>query len=184
MPYLLHLPRVGERKTESAHPFNPYAFDKNFGENFFFQGEVIAMDKIANKVKKIKQNAELLQLNCIKAFCYDGTRALSVEKREDKQGKINNLASSSFEKKILMFSKTVLNLSQVYKSLKSWQIPKLLQHCECTFIFYSFVIISFCMKQIQKSNYLSLSLPNVLKGNAFLSQMILKTEETFFHDHI
>ncbi|NWR15219.1 NOP2 methyltransferase, partial [Emberiza fucata] len=49
------------------------------------QGEVIAMDKIANKIKKIKQNAELLQLNCIKAFCYDGTKALSVEKREDKQ---------------------------------------------------------------------------------------------------
>ncbi|XP_063180773.1 tRNA (cytosine(72)-C(5))-methyltransferase NSUN6 [Chroicocephalus ridibundus] len=49
------------------------------------QGEVIAMDKIAKKVKKIKQNAELLQLNCIKAFCYDGTKALSVEKREDEQ---------------------------------------------------------------------------------------------------
>ncbi|XP_067147872.1 tRNA (cytosine(72)-C(5))-methyltransferase NSUN6 isoform X3 [Apteryx mantelli] len=49
------------------------------------QGEVIAMDKIANKVKKIKQNAELLQLNCIKAFCYDGTKALSIEKREDEQ---------------------------------------------------------------------------------------------------
>uniref|UniRef100_A0A8C6YSY3 NOP2/Sun RNA methyltransferase 6 n=1 Tax=Nothoprocta perdicaria TaxID=30464 RepID=A0A8C6YSY3_NOTPE len=44
------------------------------------QGEVIAMDKIANKMKKIKQNAELLQLNCIKTFCYDGTKALSVEK--------------------------------------------------------------------------------------------------------
>lgn len=62
----------------------------------FFQGEVIAMDKIANKVKKIKQNAELLQLNCIKAFCYDGTKALSAEKREDEQGKVNNLGSSSF----------------------------------------------------------------------------------------
>uniref|UniRef100_A0A8D0EKU1 NOP2/Sun RNA methyltransferase 6 n=1 Tax=Strix occidentalis caurina TaxID=311401 RepID=A0A8D0EKU1_STROC len=49
------------------------------------QGEVIAMDKIANKVKKIKQNADLLRLNCIKAFCYDGTKALSVEKREDEQ---------------------------------------------------------------------------------------------------
>ncbi|XP_033367594.1 tRNA (cytosine(72)-C(5))-methyltransferase NSUN6 isoform X4 [Parus major] len=49
------------------------------------QGEVIAMDKIANKVKKIKQNAELLQLNCIKAFCFDGIKALSVEKREAKQ---------------------------------------------------------------------------------------------------
>lgn len=72
---------------------------------FFFQGEVIAMDKIANKVKKIKQNAEFLQLNCIKAFCYDGTKALLVEKTEDKQGKINDLGSSSFQKKIIMFCK-------------------------------------------------------------------------------
>ncbi|XP_061853369.1 tRNA (cytosine(72)-C(5))-methyltransferase NSUN6 isoform X3 [Colius striatus] len=50
------------------------------------QGEVIAMDKTANKVKKIKQNAELLQLNCIKAFCYDGTKALAVEKRDEQEG--------------------------------------------------------------------------------------------------
>ncbi|XP_043365341.1 tRNA (cytosine(72)-C(5))-methyltransferase NSUN6 isoform X2 [Dermochelys coriacea] len=49
------------------------------------QGEVIAMDKIANKVKKIKQNAALLQLNCIKAFCCDGTKALAIGKREDGQ---------------------------------------------------------------------------------------------------
>ncbi|XP_067869544.1 tRNA (cytosine(72)-C(5))-methyltransferase NSUN6 isoform X2 [Heterodontus francisci] len=43
------------------------------------EGEVIAMDKIANKVKKIKQNAENLQLKCIKVFCYDGTKALAKE---------------------------------------------------------------------------------------------------------
>ncbi|XP_037746730.1 tRNA (cytosine(72)-C(5))-methyltransferase NSUN6 isoform X1 [Chelonia mydas] len=49
------------------------------------QGEVIAMDKIANKVKKIKQNAALLQLNCIRAFCCDGTKALAIGKREDGQ---------------------------------------------------------------------------------------------------
>ncbi|XP_039381921.1 tRNA (cytosine(72)-C(5))-methyltransferase NSUN6 isoform X3 [Mauremys reevesii] len=49
------------------------------------QGEVIAMDKIANKVKKIRQNAELLQLNCIKAFCCDGTKALAIGKKEDGQ---------------------------------------------------------------------------------------------------
>lgn len=54
------------------------------------------MDKTANKVKKINQNAELLQLNCIRAFCYDGTKALSVEKREDEHGKVNNLSGSSF----------------------------------------------------------------------------------------
>ncbi|XP_078272650.1 tRNA (cytosine(72)-C(5))-methyltransferase NSUN6 isoform X2 [Rhinoraja longicauda] len=43
------------------------------------KGEVIAMDKIANKIKKIKQNAENLQLKCIKVFCYDGTKALAKE---------------------------------------------------------------------------------------------------------
>ncbi|XP_074122899.1 tRNA (cytosine(72)-C(5))-methyltransferase NSUN6 isoform X1 [Sminthopsis crassicaudata] len=40
------------------------------------QGEVIALDKIPNKVEKIKQNAALLHLNCIRAFCYNGTKAL------------------------------------------------------------------------------------------------------------
>lgn len=54
------------------------------------------MDKTANKVKKIKQNAELLQLNCIKAFCYDGTKALSAEKRKDEQGKVNNWVVVAF----------------------------------------------------------------------------------------
>lgn len=43
------------------------------------KGEVIAIDKIANKVKKIKQNAENLQLKCTKVFCYDGTKALAKE---------------------------------------------------------------------------------------------------------
>ncbi|XP_074049051.1 tRNA (cytosine(72)-C(5))-methyltransferase NSUN6 isoform X2 [Macrotis lagotis] len=48
------------------------------------QGEVIALDKIPNKVEKIKQNAALLQLNCIKAFCYNGIKALG--KVENGQG--------------------------------------------------------------------------------------------------
>ncbi|XP_030406282.1 putative methyltransferase NSUN6 isoform X1 [Gopherus evgoodei] len=52
------------------------------------QGEVIAMDKIANKVKKIKQNAALLQLNCVKAFCCDGTKVLATGKKEDGQGAV------------------------------------------------------------------------------------------------
>ncbi|XP_037366583.1 tRNA (cytosine(72)-C(5))-methyltransferase NSUN6 isoform X2 [Talpa occidentalis] len=40
------------------------------------QGEVIALDKISNKVEKIKQNALLLGLYSIRAFCFDGTKAL------------------------------------------------------------------------------------------------------------
>lgn len=43
------------------------------------QGEVIALDKIANKVEKIKQNALLLGLNSIRAFCFDGTKALKLD---------------------------------------------------------------------------------------------------------
>ncbi|XP_072910720.1 tRNA (cytosine(72)-C(5))-methyltransferase NSUN6 isoform X1 [Hemitrygon akajei] len=43
------------------------------------KGEVIAIDKIANKVRKIKQNAENLQLKSIQVFCYDGTKALAKE---------------------------------------------------------------------------------------------------------
>ncbi|XP_001509484.3 tRNA (cytosine(72)-C(5))-methyltransferase NSUN6 isoform X2 [Ornithorhynchus anatinus] len=50
------------------------------------RGEVIALDKIANKVEKIKQTAKLLQLNCIKAFCYDGTKALAQGKTEAGRG--------------------------------------------------------------------------------------------------
>ncbi|XP_070623235.1 tRNA (cytosine(72)-C(5))-methyltransferase NSUN6 isoform X2 [Erythrolamprus reginae] len=49
------------------------------------EGEVIALDKIADRVRKIEQNAALLNLNCIKAFCYDGTKALTDRKIENGQ---------------------------------------------------------------------------------------------------
>ncbi|XP_072859187.2 tRNA (cytosine(72)-C(5))-methyltransferase NSUN6 isoform X1 [Pogona vitticeps] len=49
------------------------------------EGEVVALDKIADKVKRIKQNATLLKLNCIKTFCYDATKVLATSKREDGQ---------------------------------------------------------------------------------------------------
>ncbi|XP_054847441.1 tRNA (cytosine(72)-C(5))-methyltransferase NSUN6 isoform X2 [Eublepharis macularius] len=49
------------------------------------EGEVIAMDKTADKVKKIRQNAALLKLNCIKVFCCDSTKALASDQREFEQ---------------------------------------------------------------------------------------------------
>ncbi|KAL8165101.1 UNVERIFIED_CONTAM: putative methyltransferase nsun6 [Gekko kuhli] len=51
-----------------------------------FVGEVIAIDKIADKVKKISQNAALLKLNCIKTFCYDSTKALATDQTECGRG--------------------------------------------------------------------------------------------------
>ncbi|XP_019789091.2 tRNA (cytosine(72)-C(5))-methyltransferase NSUN6 isoform X3 [Tursiops truncatus] len=50
------------------------------------QGEVIALDKISNKVEKIKQNALLLGLNSIRAFCFDGTKALKLDMVKDTDG--------------------------------------------------------------------------------------------------
>ncbi|XP_062066520.1 tRNA (cytosine(72)-C(5))-methyltransferase NSUN6 isoform X3 [Lepus europaeus] len=50
------------------------------------QGEVIALDKISNKVEKIKQNALLLGLNSIRAFCFDGTKALKLDMSQDTEG--------------------------------------------------------------------------------------------------
>ncbi|XP_060104381.1 tRNA (cytosine(72)-C(5))-methyltransferase NSUN6 isoform X1 [Heteronotia binoei] len=50
------------------------------------EGEVIAIDKIADKVKKISQNAALLKLNCIKTFCYDSTKTLATGQTECEKG--------------------------------------------------------------------------------------------------
>ncbi|XP_046535110.1 tRNA (cytosine(72)-C(5))-methyltransferase NSUN6 isoform X1 [Equus quagga] len=50
------------------------------------QGEVIALDKISNKVEKIKQNALLLGLNSIRAFCFDGTKALKLNMVKNTEG--------------------------------------------------------------------------------------------------
>ncbi|KAF7465329.1 Hypothetical predicted protein [Marmota monax] len=50
------------------------------------QGEVIALDKISNKIEKIKQNASLFGLNSIKAYCFDGTKALKLDMIENTEG--------------------------------------------------------------------------------------------------
>ncbi|XP_075683698.1 tRNA (cytosine(72)-C(5))-methyltransferase NSUN6 isoform X2 [Rhinoderma darwinii] len=50
------------------------------------QGEVIAMDKIANKVEKIKQNASVLKLNSIQAYCFNSTKAVTRDATGSGQG--------------------------------------------------------------------------------------------------
>nr|XP_048316639.1 tRNA (cytosine(72)-C(5))-methyltransferase NSUN6 isoform X2 [Myodes glareolus] len=50
------------------------------------QGEVIALDKISNKVEKLKQNASLLGLHSIRAFCFDATKALKLDMADGTEG--------------------------------------------------------------------------------------------------
>ncbi|XP_063093957.1 tRNA (cytosine(72)-C(5))-methyltransferase NSUN6 isoform X3 [Cavia porcellus] len=80
---LCELKGIGIRMTEPIY-LSP-SFDNVLPGYLFLQGEVIALDKIPNKVEKIKQNALLLGLNSIKAFCFDGTKALKHDMTEDTQ---------------------------------------------------------------------------------------------------
>ncbi|XP_053322812.1 tRNA (cytosine(72)-C(5))-methyltransferase NSUN6 [Spea bombifrons] len=50
------------------------------------QGEVIAMDKISSKIEKIKCNASVLKLTCIKAFQFDSTKAVATDENAIKGG--------------------------------------------------------------------------------------------------
>ncbi|XP_061568945.1 tRNA (cytosine(72)-C(5))-methyltransferase NSUN6 isoform X2 [Cololabis saira] len=43
------------------------------------QGEVVALDRIRNKMDRIRQNAQMLQLKSVKAFCFNSTQAVSSD---------------------------------------------------------------------------------------------------------
>ncbi|XP_072307082.1 tRNA (cytosine(72)-C(5))-methyltransferase NSUN6 [Eucyclogobius newberryi] len=43
------------------------------------QGDVVALDKIRNKIDRIRQNAQMLHLESIKVFCFDSQKAVSSD---------------------------------------------------------------------------------------------------------
>ncbi|XP_062235895.1 tRNA (cytosine(72)-C(5))-methyltransferase NSUN6 isoform X2 [Platichthys flesus] len=50
------------------------------------QGEVVALDRIRNKIDRIHQNALMLQLRSIKAFCFNSTQAVSSDPAHGTEG--------------------------------------------------------------------------------------------------
>lgn len=42
-----------------------------------------------NKVEKLKQNASLLGLHSIRAFCFDATKALKLDMADGTEGNLN-----------------------------------------------------------------------------------------------
>ncbi|XP_028289723.1 putative methyltransferase NSUN6 isoform X2 [Gouania willdenowi] len=50
------------------------------------QGEVVALDKIRSKIAQIQENAQILRLQSIKAFCFDGTKAVSSDSTQTSEG--------------------------------------------------------------------------------------------------
>lgn len=50
------------------------------------QGEVVALDRIRNKIDRIRQNAQMLHLRCIKAYCFNSTQAVSSDPAQEAEG--------------------------------------------------------------------------------------------------
>lgn len=52
------------------------------------QGEVVALDKIRNKIDRIVQNAQMLNLHSIKAYCFNSTQAVSSDPAQETEGTV------------------------------------------------------------------------------------------------
>lgn len=50
------------------------------------QGEVVALDRIRNKIDRIRQNAQMLHLRSIKAYCFNSIQAVSSEAAHETEG--------------------------------------------------------------------------------------------------
>lgn len=50
------------------------------------QGKVVALDRIRNKIDRIVENAQALQLRSIKAFCFNSTQAVSGDAAPQAEG--------------------------------------------------------------------------------------------------
>ncbi|AWP20546.1 putative methyltransferase NSUN6 [Scophthalmus maximus] len=50
------------------------------------QGDVVALDRIRNKIDRIHQNAQMLHLRSIKAYCFNSTQAVSSDPAHKTEG--------------------------------------------------------------------------------------------------
>ncbi|XP_053198080.1 tRNA (cytosine(72)-C(5))-methyltransferase NSUN6 isoform X1 [Scomber japonicus] len=50
------------------------------------QGEVVALERIRNKIDRIRQNAQTLNLRCIKTYCFNSTQAVSSDLNQETEG--------------------------------------------------------------------------------------------------
>ncbi|XP_034069884.1 tRNA (cytosine(72)-C(5))-methyltransferase NSUN6 isoform X1 [Gymnodraco acuticeps] len=63
------------------------------------QGEVVALEKIKNKIDRIRQNAKMLQLNSVKVYCFNSTKAVSSNSAQEHEGP--PFSAESFDRVLL-----------------------------------------------------------------------------------
>ncbi|XP_076828689.1 tRNA (cytosine(72)-C(5))-methyltransferase NSUN6 isoform X2 [Brachyhypopomus gauderio] len=65
------------------------------------QGVVVALEKIKSKVEKICQNADTLQLDCIKAYCYNSIHAVHSGKSQEPNTDVPPYPEECFDRVLL-----------------------------------------------------------------------------------
>ncbi|XP_036453519.1 tRNA (cytosine(72)-C(5))-methyltransferase NSUN6 isoform X1 [Colossoma macropomum] len=65
------------------------------------QGVVVALEKIKSKLEKISQNAQTLQLDCIKAYCYNSIHAVSSDLTQESDTDAPPFQEESFDRILL-----------------------------------------------------------------------------------
>ncbi|TRY58869.1 hypothetical protein DNTS_027461 [Danionella cerebrum] len=72
---------LGIRMTEPL--YQSPSFDGVLKDQLFLQGSVVALEKVRSKMEKIKENAKMLKLDCIKAYCINSINAVSSDIRQE-----------------------------------------------------------------------------------------------------
>ncbi|XP_049605780.1 tRNA (cytosine(72)-C(5))-methyltransferase NSUN6 isoform X1 [Syngnathus scovelli] len=84
------------------------------------RGEVVALDRIRNKIELIRQNAERLQLRSVKAFCFNSTKVVSDDIIGDREGP--PFASECFDRVLL--DAPCSGLGQRPNMVSSWSLKE------------------------------------------------------------
>lgn len=68
-----------------ADPFVPFLKSISASSRLK-QGEVVALERIRNKIDRIRQNAQMLCLRSIKVYCFNSTQAVSSDPVQNSEG--------------------------------------------------------------------------------------------------
>ncbi|XP_030612754.1 putative methyltransferase NSUN6 isoform X2 [Archocentrus centrarchus] len=85
------------------------------------QGEVIALDRIRNKIDRICQNAQMLHLQSVKAYCFNSTQAVSSDPAQETEGP--PFAPESFDRVLL--DAPCSGLGQRPNMANSWSLKEI-----------------------------------------------------------
>lgn len=67
------------------------------------QGEVVALDRIRNKIDRIRQNAKMLHLHSIKAYSFNSTQAVSSDPAHETEGTDWQQSDNTYRFLLLIF---------------------------------------------------------------------------------